>query len=148
MESLDRIGRDSSHAKRGQTSIEIMSIAVVMAVLLLLVLVSTYNRNAQTQDVFLFNRSNIQCNAMASSIARLYSNRGIAKETLHLEFDANFLRVEGNPGSISIGRISCFYIGHVGSGALNDTDGINLLRGDWCFEKDNGGIAVDVGQCS
>jgi len=148
MLGLQWFGPGISTAQKGQTFIEIMSIAVVMTVLLLLVLVATYNRNAQTQEMLVFNQSNIQCDGMNSSIARLYSNRGITSETLHLDYDATLLRVEGKPGNISIGPVSCFYIGKVSYDALEDLDEINLTKGDWCFEKGTDEIVVSVGQCS
>ena len=148
MLGLQGFGPGVSAAKRGQTSIEVISIAVAMTILLLIVLIATYNRNAQTQEMLVFNQNNIQCSEISSSIARIYSNRGITSETLQLDYDANFLRVEGKPGSISIGRISCFYVGSVSYGGLEDVDGIDLTQGDWCFEKGTGEIVMSVGPCS
>jgi len=145
---MGAFGKKGLRAQKGQTSIEILSIAIVMAALLLIVLVSSYVRNGQTQDMLVFNSTTSQCSEMSSVIARLYSNRAVAKEALRLEHEANFLRVEGKPGSISVGEVSCFYVGTVSYGALDDTDGIGLAKGEWCFGKSDGEIVLSGGQCS
>lgn len=138
---------NGSPAERGQTSVEIMSVAIVMTALLLLVLFTTFSRNAETQETLAFNENSIQCREMASVIARLYNNRGEVRESLFLDHDANALRVEGKPGSISVGSASCFYIGNLQIGAVSDVNGISFSGGWWCFEKNDGETLAGVGQC-
>ena len=131
--------------KKGQMPIEVIGIAVVVAALLLLVFVTTVDRNIETAQVFNIGKNSIQCNAMASTIARLHNNRATTQETLNLETEARLRRVEGKYGGINVGEISCNYIGSAAmypADARMDTDpngtgdtGITLGIGDWCFEK-------------
>jgi len=130
--------------EKGQTPLEIISIAVIIAAMLLLVFVTTVSRNLETEQIFTNGKNSIQCKAMTSTIARLYNNRATTQETLNLETEARLRRVEGNTGGINVGGISCNYIGSAAryTGLQKDSDedgtgdtGITLGVGNWCFEK-------------
>ena len=129
--------------KKGQTPLEIIGIAVVIVALLLMVFITTVNKNIETAQILTIGKNSIQCDAVASTIARLYNNRAITQETLNLETDTRLRRVEGNLGGINVGNISCSYIGSVSMDTgQKDSDpsgtgttGITLVVGDWCFEK-------------
>lgn len=136
---------------RGQTPIEVIGITVVLVGLLLLVFAATYVRNAETKIVLETGENSIQCNGIAAVIARLYSNRANTSEIVSLGLEARFRRVEGKPGGINVGEISCSYIGSVERNAgTKDSDpngtgtaGITLSAGQWCFEKSPGtGIVI------
>lgn len=128
---------------RGQTPIEVIAIAVILVGLLLLVFVTTSGKNAETELALETAENSIQCNDMAAAIARLYSNRAITSETIALDFNARLRRVEGKPGSIDVGKISCSYIGSIKTeGGESDSDpggtgtqGITLPAGLWCIRK-------------
>ncbi len=154
MRLLKRTGRGKRQA--GQTSLEVIGIAVVLVVLLLLVLVTTYSRNMETQRILETSENSIQCSEMSATIARVYSNRATTYEALHLATGADLNRVEGKPGRIKVGKVSCSYIGGVekSTGEL-DTDpdgagtvGIALGFGNWCFEKQpDTNVVVGQGEC-
>ncbi len=145
--------------EKGQISIEVISIAVIIAALLLLVFVTTVSRNMETDRVLAIGKNSIQCNAMASTIARLYNNRATTQETLNLETKARLRRVEGNSGGINVEEISCRYIGSAAmypADGRMDTDpdgtgkeGITLGVGNWCFEKnDDTNIVITPEECT
>ena len=145
--------------EKGQTPLEVIAIAVVIASLLLLVFITTVSRNMETEQTFTIGKNDIQCNAMVSAIARLNNNRATTQETLNLETEARFRRVEGKPGGINVGEISCSYIGSVAMNPADegmDTDpegtgkeGITLDVGNWCFEKSpDTNIVLTQGECS
>ena len=131
--------------KKGQTPIEIIGIAVIIAGLLLLVFVTTVNKNMETEEILTIGKNSIQCNTMSSTIARLYNNRATTQETLNFETEARLRRVEGKLGGINVGNMTCNYIGSAAmytGGGGKDTDpdgtgeiGITLGVGNWCFEK-------------
>lgn len=140
---------------KGQTPVEIVGITLFLAGLLLLVFVTTYARNAETAVVLETGEKNIQCNGMAAAIARLYSNRATTSETLALASEARLRRVEGKPGGINVGEISCSYIGSAERTGGKDSDpdgtgteGITLSAGQWCLEKrPDTGIVISEGEC-
>ncbi len=149
----------SSLKEKGQTPIEVIAIAVIIVALLLLVFTTTMSRNMETDRVLIAGKSSIQCNAMASTIARLYNNRATTQETLNLELEARLRRVEGKQGGINVGEVSCSYIGSVamypedGKKDSNPddtgTDGITLAIGNWCFEKNpDTNIVITPGECT
>lgn len=139
-----------------QMPMEIIGIAVVMVALLLLVLVTTYYKNMQTQQLLEMSKNSTQCSEISSTISRMNSNRATTRETLAIETQALLRRVEGKPGGITIGEITCNYIGFVematgerdsdpsGTGAT----GITLSIGKWCFEKSDSKIVATQGECS
>ncbi len=145
--------------EKGQTPLEIISISVIIVAMLLLVFVTTANKNRETEQIFTNGKNNIQCNAMTLTIARLYNNRATTQETLNLETEARIRRAEGNLGGINVGDVSCNYIGSV---AMNLTDGrkdtdpngtgttgITLEIGNWCFEKNNDiNVVLTPGECT
>ena len=127
--------------------------------MLLLVFVTTVNKNMETEQIFTIGKNNIQCNAMTLTIARLYNNRARTQETLNLETEARLRRVEGNLGGINVGDLSCNYIGSVAmypADGRKDTDpdgmgttGITLGIGNWCFEKNNDtNVVLTPGECT
>jgi hypothetical protein len=135
---------------------EIIGIAVILVALLLLVLVTTYNRNIQTQQLLEISNNGIQCSEMSAVVARMYSNRAITKETLHLSTRADLNRFEGKTGMIQVGTISCRYVGSVKkSTGEKDSDkqgtmlgGLPLSIGTWCFEKrPDTNVVVSGGDC-
>jgi len=131
--------------RKGQTPIEIIGIAVIIAGLLLMVFVTTVNKNMETEEILTIGKNSIQCNTMSSTIARLYNNRATTQETLNFETEARLRRVEGNLGGINVGNMTCKYIGsaamYPGDGRKDSdpdgtgTTGITLGVGNWCFEK-------------
>ncbi len=141
----------------GQVPLEIIGIAVVLVVLLLLVLVTTYNKNMETQRLLETSENSIQCSEMSTTIARVHSNRATTQETAYLATGADLNRVEGKPGGIKVGKVSCRYIGGIekSTGEL-DTDpdgtgtlGIALSVGNWCFEKHpDTNVVVSQGECA
>ena len=133
--------------KKGQTPIEIIGLSVVILVLLLLVFVTTYNRNEDTKRLLLSGVEGIQCNRMSASIARIYSNRAVVRETLHLATAAILKRNEGSPGGIIVGGVSCSYVGDIESQSVLDTTGITLSIGNWCFERGDSGVLIEPGAC-
>ena len=152
---LKKTGRGKRQA--GQTSLEVIGIAVVLVVLLLLVLITTYSRNMETQRLLETSENSIQCSEMSATIARMYSNRATTYEALHLATGANLNRVEGKPGGIKVGKIACSYIGGIEYNndspppdVIYDTDasGISLSVGNWCFEKHpDTNVVVSQGEC-
>lgn len=133
---------------RGQASLEVICIAIVMVGLLFLVLVTTYSKNAQTGEMLSMSENGIECNEIGGVIARLNNNMAGVSETLVLAADAVFLRVGGKPGGILVGNAGCYYVGSVGYGTLSDLGGFTLSAGEWCFEKQGNGIAVGEGGCA
>ena len=145
--------------EKGQTPLEIISIAVIIVAMLLLVFVTTVNRNLETEQIFTSGKNSIQCKTMTSAIARLYNNRATTQETLNFETEARLRRVEGNPGGINVGEISCSYIGSAAmypADGRKDTDpngtgttGITLGVGNWCFEKNpDTNIVITPEECT
>jgi hypothetical protein len=137
----------------GQAPIEVIGVAVVLVGLLLMVMVATYIRNEDTQQLLETSENSIQCSDISSAIARVYSNRGVVKESVHFFSEARIERVLGNPGSVTVGSVTCEYIGSIkrpGLPDLFDTDpgGIALGKGDWCFQKVDMEITVQAGDCS
>jgi hypothetical protein len=139
-----------------QTPMETIGISIVLVGLLLLVFATTYARNAETGIALETAENNIECSGLSTAIARLYSNRATTSETVSLNSDALLRRVEGNPGGINVGEVSCNYIGSVEmEGGERDSDpggtgtaGITLSIGQWCLEKSQGtGIAASLGEC-
>ena len=135
---------------RGQTPLEVVGVTVLLVGMLLLVLITTYARNSDTQELLKLSENGIQCNKMNSVIARLYSNRATTKETIHLEEIADINRIVGKPGQVLVGNINCPYIGTVtltDTPDVLDTKGIRLAKGNWCFVKEPAIIRVTVGEC-
>jgi len=136
------------NGRKGQAPVEIISMTIIITVLLLLVLITTYNRNEDTERLLSTNEKSVQCSRMSSAIARIYSNRAGISETLHVQTTSDLNRLEGKPGQISVGNVSCNYLGRVMSGNQTDnTTGIRLSVGDWCFEKSDSNVAVSQGEC-
>lgn len=140
----------ASRPKKAQMPMEIIAMAVVLVGLLLLVLVTTYYKNIQTQQIMEMSENSIQCNEMSTIIARMHSNRATTREIAFLATESNLRRVEKKPGGIRVGEISCSYIGKVEkTTGESDTDpggtgttGITLSTGEWCFEKSDGKIEI------
>ena len=99
--------------EKGQIPLEVIIITVVIAGLLLLVIVTTTNRNVETGQILTTRKNAIQCNTIASTIARMNNNKATTQETLNLETETMFRRVEGKTGGINIGDASCSYVGSV-----------------------------------
>ena len=155
MQSQKRTNR----SKKAQMTIEMISVAVIVVALLLLVFITTSNRNMETERILTSGKNSIQCNAIASVIARLYNNRATTQETLNLETEARLRRVEGNIGGINVGEIACNYIGSAEmypADGTRDTDpggtgetGITLEVRNWCFEKNpDTNIVLTPGECT
>ena len=121
--------------------------SVVIVGLLLLVLVTTYARNMDTQRLLLQGESNVQCGGISAAIARLYTNRATISEQLHIEKQAELKRVEGKPGGILVGGVSCSYAGTVEVDGISDTAGVTLAVGNWCLEKSDSVIEISQGEC-
>lgn len=137
--------------RKAQTPLEIIGISVVLVGLLLVVLLTTYDRNIQTQDMLTIGESNILCQKTSSSIARIYSNRATIKETITLTRTVLFERAEGRAGIISIESISCPYIAPAQKNTgEKDTDpgGLYLTVGKWCFEKLGSNVLITPGDCT
>ncbi len=145
--------------EKGQMSIEIIGIAVIVVALLLLVFVATTSKNIESNQILAIGKNSIQCNTMSSVIARMYNNRAITQETLNLETETRIRRVEGKPGGINVEGISCNYMGSVAMNPADgrkDTDpngtgetGMTLGMGNWCFEKDSDtNVVLTQGECT
>ncbi len=139
--------------KGGQAPIEVVGVSVILVGLLLVVMVATYVRNEETQRLLETSENSIQCNQIASAIARVYSNRGVVKESVHFFSEATIERVSGKPGTIRVENVSCEYLGSIKKpGSPDEVDtgpgGIVLEKGNWCFWKQELEITVVAGDCS
>lgn len=136
---------------RGQISTELLVVATVLAALLLIVVVTTYNTNMETGRLLSESQNSIQCNEISSVIARAYSNRATTKETVFLAENAKLERISGKPGGITVGTITCEYVGTIeNSAGTKDiySGGISLAKGNWCFSKSDGVIVLNEGGCT
>jgi len=150
-------GRKRAMRQNAQTAIEIIGIAVVLFALLLLVLLTTFNRNMQTQNLMEINHNIIQCSEVSSTVGRMFNNQATTRETVTIARATSFNRVEGNPGGLKVGSVTCSYVGNVQlSTGEKDTDiagagnvGTTIGIGSWCFEKEPDTNAVITGgECS
>jgi len=138
--------------RKAQTPLEILGVSVVLIGLLLVVLLATYTRNAQTEEMLTIGENSILCQEVSSAIASVYSNRATVKETLSLTNEVLFERASSSrTGIMTIGSVSCSYISPV---QLNtgekDTDfgGLPLGIGNWCFENLDHDVLVTEGVCT
>ena len=132
--------------EKGQVSIEMVIISVIIVGMLLLVFITTSNTNMETGRILTIGKNSIECNRISTTIARLYNNRATTKETINIEEEALLRRVEGNSGGINVGGASCSDIGSAAKYTVlpqdfdsypngTGTEGITLGVGNWCFEK-------------
>ena len=137
--------------RKAQTPLEIMGISIVLVGLLLVVMLTTYNRNIQTQDLLVTGESSILCQQVSSGISKIYINRASISETVPLTRITLFERAEGNTGILTIENVTCGYIAPVQlSTGEKDTDagGVTLAVGNWCFEKFDSNVLVTQGACT
>lgn len=139
-------------SEQAQSPIEIIGIAVMLVGLLLLVIVTTAQKNVESREISEMASNSIQCNKISSAIARLYNNRANSMETVLLETEATLRRVAGTdkPGGINVDGQVCYYVGMVkvkDQGQYDtDVDGITLSTGNWCFEKQSQSSYVEVSE--
>ena len=137
--------------QKAQTPLEILGISIVLVGLLLVVMLTTYNKNIQSQELLETGESSVLCQQVSSAIANLYTNRAQASETITLPRQALFERAEGHIGILSIGNVTCPYIAPVQSSTGEKdtgTGGIPLAVGKWCFEKMDHNVLVAQGECN
>ena len=111
---------------RGQTSLEIMMIVVILLGLLLATAYIMMERNNDINRISTIQRDMQKCDSIASKITSLSSNRGYGKAIVtELEKDA---RIE--KGSVIVGNISCSYKGDVWFDEIDSAaDGFDLIKG-------------------
>lgn len=109
---------------RGQTSIEIMMIVIILLGLLLATAYIMVQKSNDINRISVIQRDTQKCDNIASKITRLSSNTGYGKEIVTgLE---NEVRIE--KGSVIVGNISCSYKGYVWLGEDDAQNGFWLLK--------------------
>lgn len=125
---------------RGQTSIEIMLIVVILLGLLLATAYIMMQRNSDINRISTIQRDTQKCDSIASIITSLSSNNGYSEAIVTgIEKD---VRIE--KGSVKVGDIYCSYKGNVWFGETSaQEDGGFLLFNDQTYSIKKIGETVE-----
>ncbi len=108
---------------RGQISIEIMIIIIILLGLLLATVYIMIQRNEDINRISTIQKDTQKCDNIVSTITSLSSNNGYS-ETVVTELEKN-VRIE--KGSAIVGNISCNYKGNVWFEGTSAQDGFWLI---------------------
>ena len=125
--------------KRAQVNVEVLGAAIIIMGLLVLVLVTVYQRDAEAGRIADAGMNSIQCNKISGAISNLHNNRATSEQSLLIDRNAGILKIGAGPGQISVGGISCNYLGVVSGEAT----GLGLAAGKtYKFSKSNSEVHI------
>lgn len=94
--------------QKGQNTLEIIIISIILLGLLLTIALIMVQRNADTERIATIQRDTIKCHHLSSIITSFNSNQAYSQRSL-IGLEENVLVAKG---SIVIGEISCRYAGN------------------------------------
>ncbi|MCX6798475.1 MAG: hypothetical protein NTW59_00025 [Candidatus Diapherotrites archaeon] len=125
--------------KSGQSSSEILGVAILSLAMLVFVLSATLERNSETDRIANAGMNNVQCNSISETIGNVYNNRAATEQALLVEKSASIQRSGSGPGIIRVGTVSCYYSGVV----ENEGAGVQLSEyTEYKFSKQDGWVSI------
>lgn len=127
--------------EKGQSTAEILVIAMVILALLVIVVGTVNQRNAETLSLSEAAENTIVCSAISEAVSSLYINRGRSETTLVIGKEAGIKRQGTSPGTIYVGGQSCNYVGIIKDDNTGTAIALNEST-NYKFWKDNGEVNI------